>query len=142
MVIAVALGWWGVNLRLETEKKVAGKLEAEVKALSDRAITGWKLKYVAGKVAGALNERFEYGRTFDLVNNFLGMEAGVVNMELKGERQFVVAGRTDQKEVIDSLEKKVIAVEKGEVEGFSAVSLTGLDYRGGTWFYSLKLELK
>ena len=82
------------DFRRSGQEAKVKKLEAEVKSLSDRAITSWRLKYVAGMVAGALKSRFEYGQAFDLVNSFLPEGIVTDKLELRENNIFFISGKT------------------------------------------------
>ncbi len=147
-----------VNMMVFKERTKLTKIEAEVKSLNDRALTGWKLKYIAGMVAKAMSSRFEYGKTFDLVNGLfqdkkdgdesqlvsglLSGDMGIKDMELKDNHTFLVSGQTANKEAIDTLEKKMMELERGDVAGFSGGKFISLGYSKGQWGYSLELKLE
>lgn len=138
----VLLFGFGVNLLASREKTRLNSVEAEVKSLSQRALTGWKLKYTAGMVVKALSSRFEYGKTFDLINNLISGDIGVRDMELRDNRTFYVRGETQQRGTIDLLEEKINTVNRGEVDGLDRAELTSLQYSRGRWSYSLEIGLK
>lgn len=133
---------WVVGRMVKTETGQVEALELEVKVLSQRALTEWQLKNMAGMVARVINSRFEYGQTFERVSNFISNSLGSGEMELREGKLFSINGKGVDSRVIDELEKKVIEINQGRVEGFSRATLTSLKLTNGEWSYSLELSLK
>ncbi len=139
VIMAVAIG---LNWQLGVKKKELKKLDSEVKSLNDRALTSWRVKYMAGMVAKAIGSRFEYGKAFDAVNGAFSSEMGIDKLEMRDNNIFLIAGKTNDWKVISALEKRVKEINQGKREGLSRAKVLSLNVTAGVWSYNLEAGIK
>jgi hypothetical protein len=110
--------------------------------LKDDIITSQKLKYKAKMVGGVLNSRFEYGKSFEIINGLFPPAINLKNYDLKEGGVFEVKGQTSEKTNVDLLEQTVISINRGENGFLKSAKITALKVVGGAWDFTMEVVLK
>ncbi|MBI2465343.1 hypothetical protein HYV64_04335 [Candidatus Shapirobacteria bacterium] len=127
-----------VNSAMANQKKV----QLNYNSMKDNIVTSQKLKYKAKMVGGVLNNRFEYGTSFETINNLFPPTISLKNFDLHDGGIFLVKGITSEKVNVDLLESMVETINRGENDKLKSARLTALTLKGGVWDFTLEVELR
>jgi len=154
LVITVVLAIWAASatslflltgvmkVRLNSASVNQKKVQQNYSSLQDNIVTSQKLKYKAKMVGGALNNRFEYGTSFETINNLFPPTINLKNYDLHDGGIFQVKGITSEKANIDLLESTVDTINRGDNDKLKSARLTALTLKGGVWDFTMEVVLK
>jgi len=154
LVITVVLAIWAASatilfsltgvmkVRLNSASANQKKVQQNYSSLQDNIVTSQKLKYKAKMVGGALNNRFEYGTSFETINNLFPPTINLKNYDLHDGGIFQVKGITSEKANIDLLESTVDTINRGDNDKLKSARLTALTLKGGVWDFTMEVVLK
>jgi len=144
-VLAIVLAFV-LNLITKNQVEAADerykKANANYMNMTDNIATSQDLKHKAKLVAGVLDKRFEYGKSFEIVKNLFGGGITLDRYGLEDMGLFKLEGTAVGKESVDQLERTIEEINAGEREGLKKARLNGLSLTKGGWKFSMEVTLK
>lgn len=142
--VGVTLFSWEGVVRLRFNKVTAAKALAEenYRSMKDDIVTSQQLKYRAKMVGGVLNDRFEYGKSFEIINSLFPAEITITSIDLNEGGVFLIRGGMTSKVAVDTLEKLITDINAGAKENLRAAKLTALAVNSGVWNFAVEVALK
>lgn len=123
------VGWYfGSQWWLKSEKNKYNQAVTNMMSMKDEVIGSQLIKFRAKILGKVLNERFEYSEAFNLVNNLFGQEIEIKKLELKEKSMFTLSLAAEGKAEIDQIEKKIVEINKGEIDGVDKLDLKKIIY--------------
>ena len=101
-----------------------------------------QLKYDAKLVGGSLNSRFEYGKSFELIQSLFPEGITLKDYRLKEKGFFEISGTTSGKNNLDTIEKIVEDINTGKDASLAKAKVTSLAVENNIWNFSMEVELK
>lgn len=154
LIITIVLAVWAASaailflltgimkVRMNSASANQKKVQQNYSSLQDNIVTSQKLKYKAKMVGGALNNRFEYGTSFETINNLFPPTINLKNYDLHDGGIFQVKGITSDKVNVDLLESTVDIINRGDNSKLKSARLTALTLKGGVWDFTMEVVLK
>jgi hypothetical protein len=138
---------FGINFladnKLKNSQKAYEQAQNFYNSLNDNVVTTQKLKYQAKLVGKVLNDRFEYGAAFKRIGSlFEGLQVNVLGYKLDKGNTFRLTGTTEANKNMDEVEKKIIEINQGKVDGFESVKLTSLSVTSSLWKFDMEVAIK
>lgn len=118
------------------------KVLGNYKSMADDIVVNQSLKYNAKMVGGVLHDRFEYGKSFELIQNLFPEGIVLKDYNLKSNGAFAISGTTQTKENIDLLENRIIEINGGSSDRLLSANLKSLALRGTDWSFTMEVTLK
>jgi len=112
---------------IQTNKNYQRTLN-QYKTLLNSMSINQEVRYQAKVVGKVLANRFKYGETIEMVNNLFGKEINVVNLEIKDQKNFVVAGEVINGKDMNTVEDMVKEINDGYVDDFVSARLTSVRF--------------
>lgn len=137
----------GINMmadsKLKNGQKKYQQALSQYESLNDNVVTTQKLKYQAKMVSKALNERFEYGSAFKRIGGlFSDLQVNVLNYQLDKGNIFKLSGLTNSNDNMDGVEKKIIDINQGLIEGIKSARLSNLSVTNNLWKFDVEVATK
>lgn len=111
-------------------------------AMKDDIRTSQQLKYQAKLVGGSLNSRFEYGKSFELIQSLFPEGITLTNYDLHKRGLFEIMGKTSGKSNVDELEKIMEGINSGQRGNLFGATMQNLAVRDGQWLFSMEVGIK
>lgn len=131
-----------MKVRMNSVSANQKKVQQNYSSMQDNIVTSQRLKYKAKMVGGALNSRFEYGTSFEIINNLFPPSINLKNYDLHDGGIFQVKGVTSEKVNVDLLESTVDMINRGENDKLQSARITSLVMKGGVWDFTMEVVLK
>ncbi len=131
-----------MKVRLNTASANSKKVQQNYNSMQDNIVTSQKLKYKAKMVGGALNSRFEYGKSFETINSLFPPAINLKNYDLQDGGVFEVRGVTSEKPNVDLLEQTVDLINRGENDKLKSAKMTSLTLKNNIWDFTMEVTLK
>ena len=101
-----------------------------------------QLKTNAKLVGESLDSRFEYGKSFELIQSLFPEGITLNKYDLQNRGMFQVQGTTSGKSNVDQLENIAADINSGKKEGLAKCRMTALTVSNNIWNFSMEVELK
>lgn len=131
-----------MKARLSSASTNQKNVQQSYNSMQDNIVTSQKLKYTAKMVGGALSNRFEYGTSFETINNLFPPTVTIQNYDLRDGGVFQVKGMVTDKVNVDLIEELVGSINRGENTKLSSARITSLGLKGGVWDFTMEVVLK
>jgi hypothetical protein len=141
--VVVIVGWRLVTkIRVDAAEASLKQVTDQYQQMEDNIVTSQKLKYKAKMVGGVINDRFEYGKAFVLIQSLFPPGIVLRSYDLKEEGTFEIKGLTQTKENVDLLENMIIDINFGNRDKLLSAKMTSLALKGTDWEFSMEVALK
>lgn len=142
--LVIVLGLFLIfKLRLDQLDKTYQKNENQYKTLIGDMAVNQKIKYQAKVVAKVLNDRFEYGKSMELVQNLFPSEVVIENMEIANRKVFNVTGSMVDGKKMDIIEEKVLEINSGNMKQFESAKIVDVKMTNNKgWVFKVEVKLK
>jgi len=143
LVLAVVMTFYWIN-RInfsKTESKHKALL-ADYLSMSEGVIVNQNLRYKLKLVNQVLSQRFEYGKAFRQMESLFGDEVKLSSLELKDDKSFSFSGEVTNGELMDMVERKIIDINEGRVDGFFGARISSVENEADLWKFDLEVDLK
>ncbi|HOR02272.1 MAG TPA: hypothetical protein PKZ92_03380 [Candidatus Woesebacteria bacterium] len=132
-----------MQLSLKGLTKEYEKNQNEYQALAGSMATNQKVKYQAKVVSKVLVDRFEYGKSMEMIKNLFSQDIVISNLEIGERKVFTIFGTVVDGSKLSEVEQKVIDINYDLIEGFSSAKMTGLSYDPiKNWQFQVEVKLK
>lgn len=144
VIVTVTIILWVVaGYNLSNNKKSYERSMNQYKSMIGNATLSQQIKYRAKLVGKVLSERFEYGGSLQSVNSLFSNNVVLDNVEIKGRSVCKIDGKVIRGEDLDEVEKKIIAINNGELESFKTATLKSLSINpDGSFSFGMEVTLK
>jgi len=143
VVLAVVMVFYWVSRinfsKIESKHKV---LLTDYLSMSEGVVVNQNLRYKLKLVNQVLSQRFEYGKAFRQMENLFGDEVKLSSLELKDDKSFSFSGEVANGELMDMVERKIIDINEGRVDGFLGARIGSIENEGDLWKFDLEVALK
>ena len=140
--VLVAAGWMLAKWNLENQTALNKKALGGLQTLAGNAAINQSLRYKAKLVGDILAKRFEYYAAFRALESLFSGDVTIENYKMEQQNGFAVEARAAGGAGMDEVEKKVAAVNRGEVDRFSGAKILSLEKRGNMWNFKMEVVLK
>lgn len=131
-----------VKLRTASAQAQFKKAQNDYLLMSDNIITSQILKYRAKIVGEVLDTRFEYGKAFEAINSLFPPGVTITNFKLKDRGGFQLLAATDGSVNMDKVEAIMADINNNQNAAFKDAKMTTLAYSGGSWIFTVEVNLK
>ncbi len=139
-VVAVSLV---MQLSLKGLTKEYEKGQSQYQALAGSMAINQKIKYQAKVVSKVLVDRFEYGRSMEMIKNLFSQNITVTNLEIGEKKVFTVFGTVADGNNLSEVEKKVADINYDLIDGFKSAKIANLSYDPiRNWQFQVEVKLK
>ena len=142
-VLAIVMIFYWINrINFSKTESKHKSLLADYLSMSEGVIVNQNLRYKLKLINQVLNQRFEYGKAFRQMESLFGEEVKLSSLELKDDKSFSFGGEVVSGELMDMVEKKIIDIKEGRVDGFFGASIDSVENQGDSWKFDLEVSLK
>jgi len=143
LVLAVVMAfYWISRINFSKTESKHKALLADYLSMSEGVVVNQNLRYKLKLVNQVLSQRFEYGRAFRQMESLFGEEVKLSSLELKDDKSFSFSGEVVNGELMDMVERKIIDINEGRVEGFFGSRISSVENEGDLWKFDLEVDLK
>ena len=131
-----------IGFKVADSQKKYNSVSTSLTSLASDVQIDQQLKNNAKLVGESLNSRFEYGKSFELIQSLFPSGITLSRYNLQDKGMFVVDGTTTGKINVDKLENIVNEINSGKREGLAKCQLTALGVDNNTWNFTMEVGLK
>jgi hypothetical protein len=132
-----------LQLSLKGLVKEYEKNKSQYQALAGSMAINQKVKYQAKVVSKVLLDRFEYGKSMEMIKNLFSENITISNLEIGDKKVFTVFGTVVDGNNLSEVEQKVVDVNHNLIDGFSSAKMTNLNYDPiRNWQFQMEVKLK
>lgn len=141
LTVVMAFYWTSRINFSKTESKYKALL-ADYLSMSEGVVVNQNLRYKLKLVNQVLTQRFEYGKAFRQMESLFGEEVKLSSLELKDDKSFSFSGEVANGELMDMVERKIVDINEGRVEGFFGANIGSVENQGDLWKFDLEVDLR
>jgi hypothetical protein len=140
MAVLLFLGKTLVENQWNKSQMILKRAQSDYQGMSAELAMSYRMKFKTKMVGGILEDRFEYGQTFDKVNKlFRSDEMKVDKIDLEGKKGVRVTGRGLSLAAADTLEGRIEKINQGGITGISKAKLEELKFDNGSWNFTVEV---
>ena len=130
------------NQRLKNVASQYKSSLANFMTLSSDIQVSQQIKYEAKLVGASLESRFEYGKSFELIQSLFPEGIILNNYNLRDKGMFLIDGETQGRKNVNILEAIVNDINSGNKVGLSKCKIDSLSVNhDGVWRFAMEVEL-
>jgi type II secretory pathway component PulF len=119
------------------------KNESQYANLLGSIVINQKVNYQAKIVAKVLSDRFEYGKSMEIVKNMFSNGVVVDSMDIVDIKLFSVTGHLVDGQEMNAVEDKISQINNGEIDQFVSAKLTDVKVSiDNSWTFKVEVKLK
>ncbi len=127
-------------------KKITNDYEKEknqYQTLAGSMVITQKIKYQAKVVSKVLADRFEYGKSMEMVRSLFSENITITNLEIGEKKVFTIFGTVIDGNNLPEVEVKVEDINHDLVDGFKSAKIINLSYDPiKSWQFQVEVKLK
>lgn len=132
-----------MQLSLKSLTNEYEKGQSQYQALAGSMAITQKIKYQAKVVSKVLADRFEYGKSMEMVRSLFSQNITITNLEIGEKKVFTVFGTTADGTNLSEVERKVADINHDLIDGFKSAKISNLSYDPiRSWQFQVEVKLK
>lgn len=130
------------KIRVNVVQAQFDKAKKDYMAMSDSIVNSQRLKYKAKLVGEVLNERFEYGKAFEMVSKLFPEGIIIKDLDLTKKGLFNIKGEMMGKLNVDIIESVVSDISSGKNDKFLSAKILSLSVIDGLWSFEMEVNMR
>jgi hypothetical protein len=118
------------------------RVQSNFDSMQTNIVTSQQLKYKTKMVGNVLAERYEYGSSFEAIGKMFPTGVQVKSYDMTDQGVFEIKGVVSGRENVDTLERTIDSINRGENELLTVAKVVSLTLKDGLWEFTMEVKLK